>query len=840
MKKIYIFLVASEETLEEERIEITNLIRSMNERYSTKNVRVRLFKTGEAMQYNPENLSDSEMVLLVCHKDISKEDLGCFKQALTYFQTREEPKTPRIITYFKSEEESRTNELVQFLTYLDSDLGHYYTEYQKTDSLKYHILLNLLTLEDSFVVEYKDNSIMIDGQSFGSLANMSCMSNHKQLQELKANFEVITTQFYDAMDAYDDDPTIENDNEYVRLGTLRTNMKKHIETVESNIFSAMIQLSKAVGNGELSSRSKEAYRLLELGDYERADAILDFSEIAQEIHHQLENLQAVEQTKQQVMATIRKKIDELLQKVETLKLRIDYPERFDQIKKCYQKAFETEMEAKLEPVATRAYVHFLQDQNDFEQTVSIIKMMNQFYEENDGYELGEMAAFNESGWTYRNIGEYAKAKECYQRAIIIGKALMIAMEYSDLDYVCTTNSKLAVQLSASYNELGIVYDDYGESTIAKEKYLKSLEIRKVLSKHYPNVYDIPLASSYGNIGNSCEEEMEYEQANDYYLLAIDNIKRNIENNGDENEYKLILHYSNLGNLYKTIGEYEKAENILCDALEISRKVAKLNPEAYDVKVADTLVHLGVLYFHIDEYEKASAMYLEAIDINDRLAERSYDTFGKGMVVNIYHLAVLYDYMGMDELAETLYGTTLSMFKDLKAASEELFEEDMDKISKRLYDLKYPIDEVKLEELNQYVYTQKEYAMNEILTYSGKGKPWVGNSYEILENEDNEILIYLPYTGPSCTVQPDDAKLFYDGKQHAILRGTGLPLIICDHIHVDIRAGIIKLKEVLIGFGDGVELTGDSVTAEFMAEVVYVPYLPISQKAELFVMENSNK
>ena len=67
------------------------------------------------------------------------------------------------------------------------------------------------------------------------------------------------------------------------------------------------------------------------------------------------------------------------------------------------------------------------------------------------------------GIVYRNLGQYSKAKENYEKALIIKKEIY-GEKHGDV--------------AASYNDLGIVYSDLGQYSEGKEYFEKAFIIRK--------------------------------------------------------------------------------------------------------------------------------------------------------------------------------------------------------------------------------------------------------------------------------------------------------------------------------------------------------------------------
>ncbi|MDL2219786.1 hypothetical protein LJC04_05610 [Ruminococcaceae bacterium OttesenSCG-928-O06] len=99
---------------------------------------------------------------------------------------------------------------------------------------------------------------------------------------------------------------------------------------------------------------------------------------------------------------------------------------------------------------------------------------------------------------------------------------------------------------------------------------------------------------------------------------------------------------------------------------------------------------------------------------------------------------------------------------------------------------------------------------------------LGN-YEILRNDDDELLIVLALDLPFA---PDDPVFYYDGGPHGVLVGGGMPVIVCDYVHKEVRKVLEACESILLyaaptAAGDGPD--GDAALAvEFHAPVYWQP------------------
>ncbi len=100
---------------------------------------------------------------------------------------------------------------------------------------------------------------------------------------------------------------------------------------------------------------------------------------------------------------------------------------------------------------------------------------------------------------------------------------------------------------------------------------------------------------------------------------------------------------------------------------------------------------------------------------------------------------------------------------------------------------------------------------------------IGNYYDIMENDDGEILIVMGYEGVGSENSPKNRKLYYDGQEHAIFVSDDTNPIICDYVAPGIRNNLHNIDEILFAFikkGDNGDDEEDNsrISAEFMVPV----------------------
>ena len=144
MKKIKIFLASSIEDLREDRLQVGDFFRQLNEIYLDSEIHFSLIKcedydnsivaNGKQAEYDRE-ISESELVFFLFFRKVGDYTKHEFDVALESFKTQEKPK---IITYFKyvTNINEASDEIKSFMQLLDGELKHYYNTYGHIDTLK--------------------------------------------------------------------------------------------------------------------------------------------------------------------------------------------------------------------------------------------------------------------------------------------------------------------------------------------------------------------------------------------------------------------------------------------------------------------------------------------------------------------------------------------------------------------------------------------------------------------------------------------------------------------------------------------------------------------------------
>ncbi|CAF0721196.1 unnamed protein product [Adineta steineri] len=224
------------------------------------------------------------------------------------------------------------------------------------------------------------------------------------------------------------------------------------------------------------------------------------------------------------------------------------------------------------------------------------------------------ASYNNIGSVYDKTGEYSKALSYYEKALEICQKTLPSNHHS---------------LATLYNNIGSVYDKIGEYSKALSFFEKALEIRqKTLPSNHPR-----LATSYNNIGLVYNHMGQFSRALSYYEKALEIRQKTLPSN----HHSSATSYNNIGNVYEKMGEYSKALSSHEKALEICQKTLP----SHHPSLAATYTNIGSVYDERGEYSKALSYYEKALEIYQRTLPSNHHSLAT-LYNNIGHV---YDKMG---------------------------------------------------------------------------------------------------------------------------------------------------------------------------------------------------
>lgn len=196
-------------------------------------------------------------------------------------------------------------------------------------------------------------------------------------------------------------------------------------------------------------------------------------------------------------------------------------------------------------------------------------------------------AYIEIGWIYHLKGSYAKARDFYE------KALLLSREKADTLHEAQALRKLAV--------LHIDKEQYDR---ALELLLKSSEINREHKNNRQHQYN--LACDYFDIGLVFSNKDDYFSAVEFYNKS----SRIFQKLGLTHE--LSDYYFNLGEIYLLEKEYQKALASYMQGLKIDEANGNMPSMAADYNM------IGELYMEMDNLKEAERFFMRAREVSGQI------------------------------------------------------------------------------------------------------------------------------------------------------------------------------------------------------------------------------
>lgn len=360
----------------------------------------------------------------------------------------------------------------------------------------------------------------------------------------------------------------------------------------------------------------EKYKELEIRIKKFDDFIAQHPELFAEEYEALKQKRTAEEN----YNASEKAYEQAAQKAETLKVKhaeaaFDYAKKLNE-QLNYPLALEKYRQAaSLQPqngLYLNALGNFLITMAHYNEAIDNLKRALKYIPA-DNPEL-EGTIYNNLGSAYYNKGEYVKAIDYYQKALVIDKK-----------YHGEEHPKIAIR----YSNLGSAYNSKGEYDKAIEYYQKALAIdKKFYGEEHPEI-----ATRYNNLGSAYVSKGEYDKAIEYFEKALTIDKKY---HGEEHP-DIAIDYNNLGAAYNSKGEYDKAIAYFQKALAIDKK---FNGEEHP-EIAIRYSNLGAAYGHKGEYDKAIDYYQKALVID----KKYHDEEHPNIATRYNNLGLAYDNKG---------------------------------------------------------------------------------------------------------------------------------------------------------------------------------------------------
>ena len=707
MTTIHIFLGSSLEELRLDREALGNYVRQLNDIYMDRGVYIKLYECeyenaamvdGRKQEEYNEEIRHSDIFLVLLYNKAGKYTVEEFQTAYRQFQAAG---APAILTCFRQGEGYAPEQSVlDFMNALDEQLGHYFKKYTHIDSVKLLLLLQMKLMHLDVPIEVDNSMVTVDGKTVLTLENIPMWAENSDFQKLKAEYRACEQAYLDAKAATADPLT---DSAFLRASEQWQDAKKALRELEQELFAIALKIEEKNNDGTLTARQRKAYELMEQGDAEGADRILDLREILDDVAHK-ENLA------QQIDEGLEQNVQEMLQKIAIKKTQIANPNRFDEIREIYEKAVGLEERNSLKKIAMWEYISYLHDQHDYKMAIPLAKRYQQ-YMALQGSEEERAAAAGLLGVLYAETNQMKLAEQEYQQAKDIQEELAqespaanlpdLAMSCNNLGalYYQTNRMKLAEQefqqakkireqlveenpaayqpnLANSCNNLGALYYQTNRLDLAEQEYLRAKKIQEQLAQENPAAYLPDLAGSCNNLGILYADTNRLDLAEQEYLRAKDIYKPLTDENPAAYLPNLAISCNNLGILYKDTNRMNLAEKEYLRAKKILEQLAQENPAAYLPDLAMSCNNLGNLYSDTNQVGLAKQEYLRAKKIYGQLADENSAAYLPDLAMSCNNLGNLYSDTNQMNLAEQEYQQAKDIREQLAQESPAAYLPDL--------------------------------------------------------------------------------------------------------------------------------------------------------------------
>ena len=675
-RTIRIFIGSSIIELELERMKLMSFIQGLNNKYHSRGI----FIEGYICEETPNNMrvggsqaahndyiagNADATIFMFFHKagKFTMEELELARQAFI------EKGKPNVYVFFKAvgTEPDVNDEIQKAVSLVFNDYGHYYKMFDDVDTVKLELLqflMDLLPGKGELVV--KNGAVYMNGELVKdiSAANIFAYQNNPDLKRLKEQISGLRKLELAAAEKGDETSAL-------RYSASRGELEKQYAELEGDILGTLTFFFEENKKGTADPVLAEALRQLELGNIAMAKALLpqaDLDRMAQSIakRRALSESQFKDEEKQLLARTKAR--------IKTLKLDLENKDRFAQIERAFENAYEAAKNAE-DYDFIYDYAAFLDDQKKYPKAIAIAEKLKSIYDDPDKREsisdTDRASLLNLLGILYNSNNNLGKVEAVYRESLAVMRRIYRAASTpeneSDVAMIC--------------NNLGAFYANNGNPTEAEKLFKEALEIRRRLAETVSrDAYEPVVATTCNNLGNIYKNNGKPTEAEKLYKEALDILRRLAETVSREAyEPKVAMTCNNLGNFYKNNGKPTEAEKLYKEALEIYRRLAEtISREAYEPKVAMTCNNLGNFYADNGKPTEAEKLYKEALEIYRRLAETvSRDAYEPDVAMTCNNLGNFYADNGKLTEAEKLLKETLEIRRRLaETVSRDAYEPDV--------------------------------------------------------------------------------------------------------------------------------------------------------------------
>jgi tetratricopeptide (TPR) repeat protein len=725
MKTIKVFLASSEE-LEDDRIKFGNLIRKLNVIYEKRGIQIKLFEwedfdaayngISKQEEYN-EQICDSDIFLALFHIKAGKYTIEEFNYATEEFKKHTSPK---IYTYIKQlgKGEVESPELKSFKECLLKDLGHYWCNYNNTDTMHLHFVMQLQLLESkpSVNVKIQNNNLLLDETPIANLDNVPFVSLNREYQNIKSEIEELDDDLVDLRERLvNDHDNIQLRNKLHRKSERREELSKRIEQNQQYLYETAMKFTRIQGE-KCNARVYQAKMLLDEGKAAEANAILDMKDIVRDAKLNIQGYRKAKEQEQAWQDNIIHSINEFLLKASTIMVDdsiSDMSERCNQACKAYKEAIELAEVIHYDKVDIILYNYacLLQDFNRMSESIAVFKQIvsilrDRANQDTTFYPLLAIA-LKDTADVHANLNHFEEAEKAYQDSLDIRRKLVESGCEDDLnDYYHTLTNMAFFHFSIhkykdsekEYDEASAIldklYKQYGNKYITDiaeimvnwallhidlHQYEKAERNLKESLKIFQNLKDVNeeyrmsnIATSYENLALMYEDMRKLDESENANKEALAILRKLYVVNKEVYLPHLIVPMQNLANTLSMQGKYDEAEKEMQEVLRIRIFLSDNNDGAFLPEIADCYENLGVLYNDTRRFKGAEDYHKRALKIYEGLLTKD-NKFFFGKMADVYdNLNITYKDQGRYDEAEIMLNKALSIYNELALDNKEAY------------------------------------------------------------------------------------------------------------------------------------------------------------------------
>ncbi|MDE7319409.1 MAG: tetratricopeptide repeat protein [Lachnospiraceae bacterium] len=672
MKFIKIFLASSIVEFRDERQQMGNFIRSLNDIYVKRGIYFELAiceDLGESValerkqqEYN-EAIRESQYFYIVFGKSAGKYTIEEFYVALDQFR---KSGAPKIFTYFKAlpEGEQAEQSVMDFMEQLSSQIGHYYSTFTHLDAIKLDLLLELVkNPETKDQMKFEDGQVIFGDQSVMSLEHVPLYSRNETVQKLVKEQERLNGEFGRLAVEYGKHPEDSGLlKQMMELGEKRSRVRDSLHQMEMDMLGLYSQTEEKRQAGKrLNWREKKAIERVDLGDCEGAKNILRDIQWEQEVGQ-------AEELAEAAVEPVREYISGKRSLISTLLVTGADAETVEEVLAVYERCCALAEKYQVEIKVLYDYARFLYRQKAYPEGIEVAERLERYYLlKPETEETDHAAVLLVLGILYGANGDWKKSEQA------LGKALAVYRRAAQ------ENPEYQADLATCTHGLAVTLHHLNQLEEEEKLFRESLELRRRLAAENPSAHEEELALACNNLAILVEERNRPEEAKALYHEAQQIYRRLVRtktNPSEELRAHLAKSCNCLARFLSRLNQMEEAEALYQEALELRLGLMQSNPAVYEPDLASAYHSLGDFMGKRNRPDEAEDMYLKALKIRRRLALANPSAYEPVLAMSCRNLAGLYYNVYRLEEAESLFREALEICRRLAAGDPEAYAADL--------------------------------------------------------------------------------------------------------------------------------------------------------------------